>query len=382
MKKKVFVVGASGALGNIALQVISDHSDLFEPIGITGYENVNTILDQCASFNPLYIGIKKEFCGLIKDKCPNKYVFDVEKELTDVLIEFSPDMTLFLSSGIGAIRPVVSLLRSGKTVGIANKESIIAGGKVIFRKDSPGFIVPIDSEPSAIFQALLGEDKNAVRSIIITASGGPFWNRDKDELKYVLPKDALKHPNWKMGKKITIDSATMANKAFEVIEAHFLFGMPYNKIKAIVHRESIIHSLVEFEDGNIKAVLSPTSMYYPIQFALTYPNRLNSAPGYLSLPEIGKLSFYEMNCIKFPAFCEILQIAKEDENFLPAVVAADETAVKAFLSDKIRFTDIHRIIIETVSKINSADATSINGIEQLYKDAIITANNIIRRRTI
>ena len=287
---------------------------------------------------------------------------------------------MFLSSGISAIKPILTLLKKGKTIGIANKESIIAGGNLIFNNDFPGFIIPIDSEPSAIFQAMLGENKKSVRRLIITGSGGSFRDLDKELLADVSSEDALKHPNWKMGKKITIDSATMVNKAFEVIESHFLFGIDYKRIEVIIHRESIVHSLVEFIDGNIKAILSPTRMYYPIQFALTYPNRNESHIEYLNLAKVGKLTFYEMDHEKFPAFRKVLNIAKTNEGLLPVLTASDEVAVQAFLDKKIKFTDIENVITETATKFDVKKIDSAEQVEELYKNAIITANKIVRRR--
>ena len=378
--KKVFIVGSTGALGKEALNVIRNHTEQFELIGITGFNNYKEAIKQCIEFKPSYIGVRGKLNSFIKNSCNFAHLFDVEKNLVDVLIDANPDITLFLSSGISAIRPILALLKEKKFVGIANKESIIAGGNLIFKNDFSNFIIPVDSEPSAIFQALLGEKKTNIRKLIITASGGPFWNLEKKLLENVSPEEALKHPNWKMGKKITIDSASMVNKAFEVIEAHFLFGVEYKKIEAIVHRESIVHSLVEFVDGNIKGILSPTRMYYPIQFALTYPERISSEINYLDLTKIGKLTFYEMDNEKFPAFREVLNIAKNNEELLPVLTAADEIAVKSFLERKIKFTDILSVITNTVSCFAGNRADSIESVEELYKNAIITANEIITRR--
>ena len=378
--KKIFIVGSTGALGKEALNVVRDNKELFNLIGIAGFNNYEEAAKQCLEFKPRFVGIRKEFSDFVKNNCGSTNVFDIEKDLTDIVFEANPDITLFLSSGISAIKPILALLKAGKTLGIANKESIIAGGNLIFNNNFPGFVIPIDSEPSAIFQALLGEKKESIRKLIITGSGGSFRDLDKELLADVSPEDALKHPNWKMGKKITIDSATMVNKAFEVIESHFLFGIDYKKIEVVIHRESIVHSLVEFIDGNVKGILSPTRMYYPIQFALTYPGRINSHIEYLNLAKVGKLTFYEMDHSKFPAFRKVLDIAETNENLLPVLTASDEVAVRAFLDKKIKFTDIANVIINTATKFDVRKIDSTEQVEELYKNAIITANKIVIRR--
>ncbi len=378
--KNIFLIGATGSLGREALKVIEDNEDKFLLIGATGYNNYKELISICRKFNPPYAGIRREFIPIMKDNCSgDTAVFDVDKRLTEILEEADPDLTLFLSSGINAAKAVKYLLNKDKRIGIANKETVIAGGELIFKKENLKNIIPIDSEPSAIFQCLLGENKESVNRLIITASGGPFWEKREAEFPFITPEDALKHPNWKMGKKITIDSATMANKAFEIIESHFLFDIPYEKIEAVVHRESIIHSLVEFTDGNVKALMSKTRMYYPLQFAMSYPERVKTHIGYLNLADTGKLTFYPMDRKKFPAFDIILHFAKEGGNRLPLLVAADEIAVESFLEKKIKFTDIPYVIEKTVSSVPFSKGGSLEDIEETYKLGIIKAENIIRR---
>ncbi len=379
--KNVFIIGATGSLGSEALRVIKDNRDKFSLLGVTGYKNFERLIDICKEFKPPYAGIQGKFIDYIKSQCSEDIaVFDVEKRLIEILEESDPDLVLVLSSGIGALESVDYLLKKGKTIGIANKETIIAGGELIFREENLKNIIPIDSEPSAIFQCLLGEQKKSVNKLIITASGGPFWNMSEEALRYVKPEDALKHPNWVMGKKITIDSATMANKAFEVIESHFLFGVPYEKIRAIVHRESIIHSLVEFTDGNIKALMSKTRMYYPLQFAMSYPERIKTSIGFLDLAEVGMLTFFPMNIKKFPAFNVILNAVKDGGNRLPLLIAADEIGVKYFLEEKISFTDIPIVIEETLSKVPFSKLSSLKDVEESYKVGIMEAEKIVIRR--
>ncbi len=379
--KSIFIIGATGSLGAEALRVIENNKDDFVLLGATGYNNVEGLTEICKKFKPPYLGVRKEFVSLLDGQCNDGIaVFDVDKRLIEILEEADPDFTLILSSGISALEPVDYLLRKNRAVGIANKETIIAGGELIFKKENLKNIIPVDSEPSAIFQCLLGEKKDFVNKLIITASGGPFWDIDEKKFSLVKPEDALKHPNWKMGKKITIDSASMANKAFEVIESHFLFGIPYERIEAVVHRESLIHSLVEFVDGNVKALMSKTRMYYPLQFAMSYPERIKTNIGFLNFAEVGKLTFFPMNNRKFPVFDIILDMAKEGGNRLPLLVAADEVAVKSFLAGKIGFTDIPFVIEKTVSEVPFSKQNSLKDIEETYKLGIMKAENIVIRR--
>jgi len=380
MRKRIFISGATGALGSEAINVIRDNPGRLELVGFSGYKSVQRILDLCEEFNPKFIGVHPDFVEYISKKCDrNIQVFDVSSRLKDTILDADVDLALFLASGISSLSAIRAALESGINVGIGNKESIIAGGNIIFSSNFLDRIIPVDSEPSAIFQCLTGEKKSSVRRLIITASGGPFLKTESSKLRFVTPEEALKHPNWKMGKKITIDSATMANKAFEIIEAHFLFGLPYEKITAVVHRESIIHSMVEFGDGNIKALLSHTRMYYPLQFAMFYPERAENTVESLDLASIGKLTFEKLDTKKFPLFSFILQVAK-NENYLPALVAADEIAVKAFLDKKIRFTDIYTVVSDVFEMYNPISVNSLEEIKQEYNRALQITNDIVKRR--
>ena len=382
MRKRVFISGATGALGSEAIEVIRNYPEHLELVGFSGYKNVQRILDLCEEFHPQFVGVHSDFVEYISKKCGrNTRVFDVSTKLNDAILDSDVDLALFLASGISSLSAIRAALESGMNVGIGNKESIIAGGHIIFSSNFLDKIIPVDSEPSAVFQCLTGEKSSTVKRLIITASGGPFLKTESSKLQFVTPEEALKHPNWKMGKKITIDSATMANKAFEVIEAHFLFGLPYEKITALVHRESIIHSMVEFNDGNIKALLSPTRMYYPLQFAMFYPERIENTMKPLDLTSVGKLTFEELNTKKFPLFQFILQVAR-NEDYLPALVAADEIAVKAFLDKKIRFTDIYTVMSDVFETYNPISVNSLEDIEEEYSRALQITKDIVKRRVL
>lgn len=379
--KSIFIVGSTGSLGKEALEVLKKLGNYYKVVGITGFQNADLILNQIKNFDPRYIGMGKDYLEAIKKEFPGKYIFDVEKDLEKAILDASADLTLFLSSDIVALKSIDLLLSYKKYVAIANKESIIAGGEIIFSPDRQKYIIPIDSELSALFQCLIGEKKDAVKRFIITASGGPFWERDIATFDKITALDALRHPNWRMGKKITVDSATLINKAFEVIESHFFFGIDYEKIEVIVHRESIIHSMIEFVDGNMKALMSTPLMYFPLQYAITYPERaINSFPeSRLDLEKVGKLTFYPLDNNKFPGFLTALEYGKRGGNFLPLLVAMDKVLVDAFLEETISFSDIPRLLEKGLSQITYKKVGSAAGIVEVYKEGILLFEDMIKR---
>ncbi|MGB9694378.1 MAG: 1-deoxy-D-xylulose-5-phosphate reductoisomerase [Caldisericaceae bacterium] len=380
--KSVFIVGSTGSLGKEALEVVHNLGDDYKVVGITGFSNGNLLLEQ-ASFNRVkYVGASEAIAQKIKFDLSDTYVFDVEKELTSVLGDASPDITLFLSSEITALPAIIELLSEKKRVAIANKESIIAGGDVIFNESSRKYILPVDSEASAIFQILLGEPFESIERLIITASGGPFLDYDESSISSVNAAMALKHPNWRMGRKITIDSATMVNKAFEVMEAHFLFGLPYTKISPIVHRESVVHSIVEFVDGFEKAILSVPKMYYSLQYALTYPSRVKSNFPKLRLEELGKLSFESLDVNKFKAFSTVLKFGTEGGNFLPIIVAVDEVLATQFIEGNIGYNDINNYFEEIMETFEHKDIHSYEEIKYFFDQGISQTERILRRHNI
>lgn len=379
--KSIFIVGSTGSLGKEALEVLKKLGNYYKVIGITGFQNADVILNQIKDFDPRYIGMGEDYLEAINKEFPGKYIFDVEKDLEKVVLDAGADLTLFLSSDIAALKSIDLLLSYKKYVAIANKESIIAGGEIIFSPDRQKYIIPVDSELSALFQCLIGEKKNAVKRFIITASGGPFWERDIASFDKITPPDALRHPNWRMGNKITVDSATLINKAFEVIESHFFFGIDYEKIEVIVHRESIIHSMIEFVDGNMKALMSTPLMYFPLQYAITYPERaINSFPeSQLDLEKVGKLTFYPLNDNKFPGFLTSLEYGKRGGNFLPLLIAMDKVLVDAFLEEMISFSDIPRLLEKGLSQFTYKKVSSAAGIVEVYKEGILLCEEMIKR---
>ena len=377
--KKIFIIGSTGSLGREAVEVIKLLGNDYKIIGLTGFKNLETLSKQVYNFSPLYVGASYEILGPLREKFGNTCIFDVERELEKVLEDASPDLTLFLSSKVTSLKSIYKLISNSYFAGIGNKESIIAGGEVLFTDQTRKFVIPVDSEPSAIFQCLRGEQKKEIKNLILTASGGPFLDRNKSTFESIGKEEALKHPKWKMGSKITIDSSTLINKAFEVIEAHFLFDMPYDKIKVLVHRESLVHSIVEFEDGNMKALFSLPTMYFPLQFAITYPHRVGTGLSSLSLDSLGNLTFKRLDTDKFPGFDIVLEYAKKGGNFLPIIVAADEVLVENFLNKHIKYTEIHAYLKKVLEKFTFKETASIDEVCEFYNLGIITTNEFLRR---
>jgi len=380
--KTVFIVGSTGALGREAIEVVNSLGSNYRIAGIAGFRNYPLLLEQTSNNKVKFVGASKDVLEKLAVESNSTHVFDVEKELSLVLEDASPDITLFLSSGITALPSIIRLLSRKLNVAIANKESIIAGGDLVFNDVTRPYILPVDSEASAIYQGLVGESVQSIERLIITASGGPFLDYDEDLMSSVTVSEALKHPNWKMGKKITIDSATMVNKAFEIMESHFLFGIPYSKIKSLVHRESIVHSIVEFVDGFQKAILSIPTMHLSLQYSITYPERLKNNYQRLNLEETGKLSFEPLDTYKFKAFSTVLKYGSQGGNFLPIIIAIDEVLVSQFLEGNIPYCQVNDYISEIMDSFEHKDIHSYEEIEYFYDEALSMTNKILRRHNI
>lgn len=281
----------------------------------------------------------------------------------------SPSATTVLNAIVGSAGLAVTIasLEAGKHLALANKESLVAAGELVMQKliDHGGSIVPVDSEHSALWQCLVGEDRDSVSRLILTASGGPFWGRDHESLVNVTPQEALAHPRWEMGPRITIDSATMVNKGLEVIEAQRLFGVGYDQIDVLIHPQSIVHSMVEFTDGSIKAQLSSTDMKLPIQYGLAWPERLDSAIEPLRLAEVGRLDFDSLETGRAPCFDLAVQAGKAGRSYPAVLNAGDEIAVGAFLAGMIRFTEIGNIIDTVLTGHDPLDIQSVDDFSQV-----------------
>lgn len=361
MKKQIAILGSTGSIGTQALQVIDEHPDLFEAYCLTANNRVKELAEQARRYNPAAVVIAnedkyEELKSLLAD-LPDIKVY-AGKQAIDEIVEAGPiDMVLTAMVGFAGLNPTIHAIKAHKKICLANKETLVVAGELIceLAQKYHAPIIPVDSEHSAIFQSLAGEGDNEIEKILLTASGGPFRNFTKEQLATVTKADALKHPTWSMGAKITIDSATMMNKGFEVIEAKWLFGIPADKIQVLIHPQSIVHSAVQFADGAVKAQLGVPDMRLPIQYALTYPDRIHLNEDRLDLFK-QPLEFFEPDLDKFRCLALAFEAIKKGGNMPCIVNAANEIVNRGFLEDKCGFTQMSDIIEKTMSRVSFSSA--------------------------
>ena len=348
-KRQIAILGSTGSIGTQTLQVIEEHPECFEVYAITANTRVDELIAQARKFMPEAVVIADEtkYSRLKEalDDLPIKVYAGYESICQ--IVESAPiDIVVTAMVGFSGLRPTINAIKAGKAIALANKETMVVAGELInaLAMEHKTPILPVDSEHSAIFQCLAGEMYNKVEKLILTASGGPFRTFTKEQLEHLTKEQALKHPTWSMGAKITIDSASMMNKGFEVMEAKWLFGVGANDIEVVVHPQSVVHSMVQFEDGAIKAQLGTPDMRLPIMYALTYPSRLPSSFGRLDWNTIKELTFEKPNLELFPNLRLAYEALAKGGNIPCVVNAANEVCVAAFLNDRIKFTDMPRLI--------------------------------------
>lgn len=354
-KRQIAILGSTGSIGTQALQVIDEHRDLFEVYCLTANNKAELLAEQAHKFKPAAIVIANEqhydrLKSLMADM-PDVKVY-AGRQALDEIVEADPiDMVLTAMVGFAGLSPTIHAIRAGKAIALANKETLVVAGELICRMAAEYHtpILPVDSEHSAIFQSIVGEDRNPIEKILLTASGGPFRLMSADQLSTVTKADALKHPTWDMGAKITIDSATMMNKGFEVIEAKWLFGVEAKQIQVLVHPQSIVHSAVQFSDGAVKAQLGVPDMRLPIQYAFSYPQRLPLSGQRLDM-FAQKLEFFEPDMQKFRCLAIAFEAILKGGNMPCIVNAANEVVNRAFLEDRCRFLQMSDIISETMQR--------------------------------
>ena len=357
MKKQIAILGSTGSIGTQALEVIEEHSDLYEVYCLTANNRVEQLAEQARKFKPAAVVIANEahydkLQQLLADE-PDIKVYAGAKALDEIVESPSIDMVLTAMVGFAGLSPTIHAVKAGKTICLANKETLVVAGALICqlaqKYHSP--ILPVDSEHSAIFQSIVGEGYNEIEKILLTASGGPFRLFTKEQLQKVTKDDALRHPTWDMGAKITIDSATMMNKGFEVIEAKWLFGVDADKIQVLVHPQSIVHSAVQFADGAVKAQLGVPDMRLPIQYAFSYPNRLHLTGDRLDLFK-HPLEFFEPDLDKFRCLALSFEAIKKGGNMPCILNAANEIVNRAFLEDRCGFIQMSDVIEKTMSTVS------------------------------
>lgn len=363
MKKQIAILGSTGSIGTQALEVIAEHPDLFEVYCLTANNKVEELARQARQFRPAAVIIANEekydhLKDLLSDM-PDIKVYAGSKAIDDIVEAGPIDMVLTAMVGFAGLNPTIHAIMARKKICLANKETLVVAGELICRlaREYQSPIIPVDSEHSAIFQCLAGEGDNEIEKILLTASGGPFRTMSEEQLAYVTKADALKHPTWNMGAKITIDSATMMNKGFEVIEAKWLFGISADKIQVLIHPQSIIHSAVQFTDGAVKAQLGVPDMRLPIQYAFTYPDRIHLNGERLNLFH-KPLEFFEPDLKKFRCLALAFEAIRQGGNMPCILNAANEIVNKGFLEDRCSFIQMADIIektMQTVSFHNSSD---------------------------
>jgi 1-deoxy-D-xylulose-5-phosphate reductoisomerase len=364
LMKKIVVLGSTGSIGRSALSVISAHSDKYKIVGLTANRNHELLLRQIKEFGPEIVAVSDPEAAAHLRAQVKIPVLEAEEGVCRVSAYEDADFVLSAIVGFAGLMPTLSAVKAGKTIGLANKETLVTAGSIVMEeaRKSGSVILPVDSEHSAVFQCLKGADKDSVRRIILTASGGPFLNMSIDELENVRPEDALRHPNWSMGRKITVDSATLMNKGLEVIEAHHLFGLEPERIGVIIHPQSIVHSMVEFVDGCIIAQMSVPDMKAPIAYALSYPERLEGVIPCLDLSEVSGLTFSMPDTGRFPCLSYAYDALRE-KGVMPAVLnASNEAAVDAFLGGDIGFNDIPAIIKNVMDNHGNETAGAIGAV--------------------
>ncbi|WP_339904120.1 1-deoxy-D-xylulose-5-phosphate reductoisomerase [uncultured Cyclobacterium sp.] len=383
--KRVAILGSTGSIGTQALDVIEQHSDKFEVEVLTAFNNKDLLIQQALAFQPNVVVIGNESHYLeVKEALSNQpiKVYAGDNALASVVEMETIDIVLTALVGYAGLIPTIKAIEAGKPIALANKETLVVAGDLITKlaKEKAVNIYPVDSEHSAIFQCLVGEFHNPIEKIILTASGGPFRGRDREYLKNVTKEQALKHPNWDMGAKITIDSASLMNKGLEVIEAKWLFGLDASQVEVVVHPQSIVHSLVQFEDGSIKAQLGLPDMRIPIQFALSYPDRVKSNFERFDFTEYPNLQFEKPDRKTFKNLDLAFTALEKGGNAACSLNAANEIAVAAFLKDKVKFLEMSDLIEQSMEKISFIKEPSLEDLIATDKETRIISKELISRK--
>jgi len=384
--KNISVLGSTGSIGRSSLEVIDKLSHRFKVVGLTAGRNTQLLEKQVEKFRPKIVSLeRKEEAEDLRRKFRGESLkVTFAQEGAEEVASFSEnDIVISAITGIDGLRPTLAAVREGKKVALANKESMVVAGPLIqdmIRKFGAQ-LIPVDSEHSGVFQCLAKEEMENVKKVTLTASGGPFFSKSSSEMNDITLEEALNHPRWKMGKKVTIDSATLMNKGLELIEARWLFGLEPRQLGILIHPQSIVHSLVEMSDGSVLAQLSPTDMKIPIQYALTYPEREDSLLPSLDLSEIKALEFYEVDVEKFPII-KLARLALEDGGSFPiALNAANEVVVSAFLEQRIKFMDISDVVTEIVENHQKRKVQSLEDIFDVDRETRRVSLDLLKKRS-
>ena len=383
MKKGVAILGSTGSIGTQALEVINEQRDKFHVEVLTANNSASLLIKQAKIYKPNSVVIVNDnkYKKVFSELSPlNIKVYSGAKSLQQIVDSEKIDIVLTALVGYAGLLPTINAIKCGKKIALANKETLVVAGELISKlaKENNSEIIPVDSEHSAIFQCLNGEERNPIEKIILTASGGPFRGKKRHELENVSKKQALKHPNWSMGAKITVDSASLMNKGLEVIEAKWLFGLNQKQIEVVVHPQSIIHSAVQFEDGSIISQLGLPDMKLPIQYALGYPNRIKNSFKRFSFFEYSNLSFERPDTDTFKNLSLAYKAMDLGGNAACVLNAANEVAVDGFLNDKIGFLNMSDLIDNCLEKINFVKNPSLEDLIESDKETRILAKKLLK----
>lgn len=382
MKKKIAILGSTGSIGTQTLEVVAAYPERYEVYALCAHRSIDKLIEQARTFHPEVVCIADEtlypaLCEALSDL--EIKVWAGEDAIAQMVTMPSIDVVVAAMVGYAGLRPTIEAIKAGKTIALANKETLVVAGEIIcaLAQQYHAPILPVDSEHSAIFQSLVGEDHSEIEKILLTASGGPFRTYTLEQMRQVTAAEALKHPNWDMGAKITIDSATMMNKGFEVIEAKWLFGVPVDKIEVLVHPQSIVHSAVQFTDGAIKAQLGAPDMRLPIQYALSFPERLASDFPRVDWTQMTNLTFEQPDLQRFPNL-QLAYEAMRRAGTVPCVLnAANEVVNLAFRQNKCGFLQMSEIIAETMNKTSFIPSPTYEEYVAIDKEARIKAQELL-----
>lgn len=381
--KKISILGSTGSIGKQALEVVDALQDKFQIVGLAAGANIEEFKKQIVKYNPEFISVKtKELALELKKDIKNKEIFWGNEGLVEIAKNSQNEMVLVAVNGLNGLFPTLAAVDNGINIALANKETLVSAGNIVMKKakEKNVKILPVDSEHSAVFQCLASRNFSALRKLIITGSGGPFRDKALEEIENATVEETLAHPNWSMGDKITVDSATLMNKGLEVIEAHWLFDVDYKDIEVVIHPQSIVHSAVEFLDGSVIAQMGLPSMHIPIQYALTYPETFEGIKtGTLNFAEIGRLDFEKPDLNKFPCLKLAYEAGIKGGTYPAVLNAANEEAVYAFLEGKIKLTEICKIVYKVLENHKNIENPELNDIINSDNEARILTNNLINK---
>jgi 1-deoxy-D-xylulose-5-phosphate reductoisomerase len=383
--KNIAILGSTGSIGRNTLEIVDNLSQRFRVVGLAAGQNLELFLKQVEKFRPKIVSLdRKEKAEELEQRLKNTGIkVTYGQEGAEEVAGFEEnDIVVSAITGIKGLRPTLAAVKSGKKVALANKESMVAAGPLIQSEvgKSKAHIIPVDSEHSGVFQCLAKEKEENIKKVTLTASGGPFLRTPLEELKEKTLEEALVHPRWKMGKKVTIDSATLMNKGLELIEARWLFDLEPSQLGILIHPQSIVHSLVELKDGSVLAQLSPTDMKIPIQYALTYPERENTRLPSLGLSQIKSLEFLEVEEEKFPLVRLAFKALEEGKSIPVALNAANEVVVEAFLNGEIKFSEISVLVSEAVENHQKREVISLEDILEVDRETRAQTRNVMKKR--